>query len=436
MTFNAVVDITGSPQLELDFNGTAKAAACATGTNTTTMVCSYTVPVGDSAPNGIAIAANKLTGGTIYATGSTTTNADLDHAAVPIDAGHKVDGIRPTLVTTGTDAPKTSPDGTQVILTFSETISSFDVNGTTIAVDGATTYQQGATVSLSGRTVTLTLVSPTPTIVSGQTVTVALAFGAVRDAAGNRNLAVAATAVTNVVGTATQGAPDVPQSLSATRGNRQVMLSWVLPSGGSEVTHYEYEQDLSGTWTSTGGTATRYTVTGLTNDQTYRFRVRAVNGAGASAASSSRSATPTATATTPPPPNAAPVFPSAAVTLSFAEHVGDAAIDAAVDIGAPITATDDDNNTLTYTLEGAGQGSLYHQRHRPAPDEGRRDLRLRGAGLLHGDGEGRRRQERHGHDHGDHHAHQRQRPARHSQTRPPRGAWPRTRPRASPSAPP
>ena len=120
MTFSEAVDITAAAQLELDFNGSAKAAACATGTNTTTMACSYTVAVGDSAPNGIAIAANTLTGGTIYATGSTTANADLDHAAVAIDAGHKVDGIRPTLVTTGTEAPTTSTDGTQVILTFSE----------------------------------------------------------------------------------------------------------------------------------------------------------------------------------------------------------------------------------------------------------------------------------------------------------------------------
>ena len=119
VTFDAAVDITGTPQLELDFDGTAKAAACATGTNTTTMACSYTVLVGDEAPNGVAIEANTLTGCTITATGITTLTADLDHSAVLIDAGHKVDGIRPTLVTTGADAPTTSTDGTQVILTFS-----------------------------------------------------------------------------------------------------------------------------------------------------------------------------------------------------------------------------------------------------------------------------------------------------------------------------
>ena len=199
VTFDAAVDITGSPQLELDFDGTAKAAACATGTNTTTMACSYTVVVGDAAPNGIAIAANKLTGGTIYATGSTTLTADLDHGAVAIDAGHKVDGIRPTLVTTGDDAPTTSTDGTQVILTFSEDLSAFDLNKVVITVVGGVPfYQQGATVSRSGRTVTLTLLSSL-TIAAGETVTVQLLNAAVEDAAGNGSLALAATTVINAV---------------------------------------------------------------------------------------------------------------------------------------------------------------------------------------------------------------------------------------------
>ena len=97
--------------------------------------------------------------------------------------------------------------------------------------------------------------------------------------------------------TGTLGAPDVPTGLSATRGNRQVMLSWVLPSGGAEVTDYEYEQDVSGTWISTGGTATSHTVRNLTNGQSYTFKVRAVNSAGAGAASA---ASPSVTPATEP----------------------------------------------------------------------------------------------------------------------------------------
>ena len=489
VTFDAAVDITGSPELELDFDGTAKGASCATGTNTTTMACSYTVGVGDTAPNGVAIAANTLRAGTITATGSTTINADLTHTAIAIDAGHKVDGIRPTLVTTGPDAPTTSTDGTKVILTFSETLlSTLLRTNITIQANGVTATTSAASAAATKVELTLT----TALTDSTATLTVALAADAVEDTATNGILAVAATGVTNAIianeppefssptatrevpentaentnigtalpaatdadndpltytledadaasfdfnattrqlstksgvtydhettssysvtlkadddnggsdtlavtititdveeppgrpaapsvtavdgnptslsvnwtapsntgpdiddydlryregttgawtngppnvsGTSTTisgltestsyqvqvlarnaegespwslpgsgqtgalGAPDVPHSLSATRGNRQVVLSWVQPSGGAEVTGYEYEQDVSGRWISTGSTDTTTTVTGLTNGQSYTFRVRAVNSAGASAASAaSASVTP------------------------------------------------------------------------------------------------------------------------------------------------
>ena len=196
VTFDAAVDITGTPQLELDFDGTAKAAACATGTNTTTMACSYTVVVGDSAPNGVAIAANKLTGGTIYATGSTTITADLDHVLVAIDAGHKVDGIRPTLVTAGDNAPQTSADGTQVIFTINEDVGSVDVSG--IILFSGQSIGAGATASFSGRTVTVTLI-PVFTIQHGQTVTLRLLVAGVRDTVGNGNLSIGVQPVTNKV---------------------------------------------------------------------------------------------------------------------------------------------------------------------------------------------------------------------------------------------
>ena len=110
VTFSEAVDITGAPQLELDFDGAPKTADCAAATNTTTMVCSYTVAENDLAPNGIAIAANKLTrnGGAITLNGAART-AVLTHSAVAIDSGHKVDGVRPTLVTTGKMRPGPRP---------------------------------------------------------------------------------------------------------------------------------------------------------------------------------------------------------------------------------------------------------------------------------------------------------------------------------------
>ena len=190
VTFSAAVDITAAPQLELDFDGSAKAASCATGTNTTTMACEYEVVAGDSAPNGIAIGANKLTGGT-------TTSADLTHVAVAIDVGHKVDGIRPTLVTTGSEAPKTSTDGTKVILTFSEDIGGVSRSDITIQANSVTAATSAA--SVTGTKVELTLTTALTT--TSTNLTVELAADAVKDDAGNGILAVAATAVTNAVGT-------------------------------------------------------------------------------------------------------------------------------------------------------------------------------------------------------------------------------------------
>ena len=91
--------------------------------------------------------------------------------------------------------------------------------------------------------------------------------------------------------------PDAPTGLAATNENAQSTLPWTEPdNGGSPITSYEYQQD-GGAWTSipgSGAGTTSYTVTGLTNEQTYAFAVRAVNAVGESAASASASATPTA----------------------------------------------------------------------------------------------------------------------------------------------
>ena len=323
VTFSAAVDITGTPQLELDFAGTPKAANCTAATNTTTMACRYTVAVNDSAPNGIAIAANKLTlnGGTITATGSTTLNADLDH-------------------------------GTKVILTFSEDIGS--VTPSLITIEGNSVALPTSGDNIVGPTVELTLT--TALTDSAASLTVALAVGAVTDAVSNDNLAVPATSVINAL-----VAPNVPQSLSATPGNRQVMLGWVQPSGGAEVTHYEYEQDGSGTWTSTGGKAPSYTVTGLTNGQTYTFRVRAVNSAGASAASGSRTATPTTTEPEAPTGLSATVSDQEVdlIWTAPASNGGATILRYEYELDLSGTWTSTGGTTTSYTVPGLTNGQSY-----------------------------------------------------------------------------
>ena len=78
-------------------------------------------------------------------------------------------------------------------------------------------------------------------------------------------------------------------------GDQQVTLRWTAPAntGGDPITDYEYEQDGSGSWSSTGSTGTSYTVRNLTNGQTYTFRVRAVYGSNVSGTPSAGSASVT-----------------------------------------------------------------------------------------------------------------------------------------------
>ena len=348
VTFSEAVDITGTPQLELNFDGTAKAAACATGTNTTTMVCEYEVVTNDSAPNGIEIEANKLTGGTIYTTGSTTISADLDHTAVAIDADHKVDGIRPTLVTTGTDAPTTSADGETVLLVFSEAIGAVSHSDITIQANSVTLSTTMA--SVAGTKVEITL--STALTDTTATLTVALAADAIEDAAANGILAVSATTVTNAVTPTPPGQPAAPSVSSVAGSTTSLLVTWTAPTNtGPAIDTYDlqYREGTSGNWTGPQNeTGTSATITGLTANTLYQVQVRATNSDGNSPWS------PSGSGQTNTAGNSAPTFPSSTASRSVDENSP-----AGTDVGAPVTATDIDiGDTLTYTLEGMDASSF------------------------------------------------------------------------------
>ena len=139
--FDLAVAVTGAPRLELDFDGTRKRASCAAhDTDATKLDCTYTVVENDADPDGIEIGRNKLAnrgGSTIKRNLTNGADAVLDHDPQAASATRKVDGVKPTLVTTGADAPKTSTDGTKIILTFSEAIRAGGL-GRTVRVNGAT----------------------------------------------------------------------------------------------------------------------------------------------------------------------------------------------------------------------------------------------------------------------------------------------------------
>ena len=79
--------------------------------------------------------------------------------------------------------------------------------------------------------------------------------------------------------------PGTP-SVTATKGNGQVVLAWSAPSnGGSAILHYNVYQDATNitssvTITGSDGSGWSCTVSGLTNGQSYSFQVSAVNAVG------------------------------------------------------------------------------------------------------------------------------------------------------------
>ena len=93
---------------------------------------------------------------------------------------------------------------------------------------------------------------------------------------------------------------EAPSGLTAIAGDRGIALSWADPSD-SAIGKYQYRVSADGgtTWdpdwsdiSGSGATTTSHTVTGLTNDTTYTFELRAVQGLDTAGASSSVTATP------------------------------------------------------------------------------------------------------------------------------------------------
>jgi hypothetical protein len=97
--------------------------------------------------------------------------------------------------------------------------------------------------------------------------------------------------------------PGVPTSLAASLGNSQITLSWLAPSdtGGISITDYIIEfknNDTDNIWQifndGVSGSLSA-TITGLTNNNSYSFRIKSVNSIGESSYSSTLLATPGAT---------------------------------------------------------------------------------------------------------------------------------------------
>ena len=169
--------------------------------------------------------------------------------------------------------------------------------------------------------------------------------------------------------------PGAPTNLETTSGDRQVTLSWEVPShtGTSAIIRYEYQyRTASGTfgntWTRVTGMGT--TVTGLMGATTYFFRVRAVNTQGGGHPTQV-SVTPYDGPTPEPgaPPGLTPTSGDRQVTLSWeAPSAGASAITryeyqyrtASGTFGNTWTEVSNWENALKVTIDSLIAGTTYH----------------------------------------------------------------------------
>ena len=178
VTFTESVTVSGDPFLTLDFDGVAKQAGYLSVASSGAVVgFSYSILAGDVDEDGIAIAANslKLNGGTIR-NEADTVDAELAHNALPADAGHKVDGVRPTLESRVVDLGE---DPAALVITFSEPLRTNQ--SLTLASFLFVPTNSVTAVEIDGSVLTATLGTA---VAEGGSLTLALA-PSIKDQAGN-----------------------------------------------------------------------------------------------------------------------------------------------------------------------------------------------------------------------------------------------------------
>ena len=192
VTFSETVEVTGTPQLRLEFGGGTRTATYEGGSGTAALVFEYEVADGESDTDGVGVEADSLSGGTIR--DEARNNAELDHDGVAADAGHKVDGVRPRLAASGGAVV----NGTTLTLTYSEPLdrSSTPEEGD-FTVSGGDQARTVSRVVVRGAAVVLTLNAGAEHLEAGIQVSYTPGMNPIRDVPGNQAEGLSREPVTN-----------------------------------------------------------------------------------------------------------------------------------------------------------------------------------------------------------------------------------------------
>ena len=286
VTFSERVTVTGVPELALQVGTVTKQAAYAGGSGTTALTFRYVVADGDTDPNGVSVPAGRIGGGgTIkYLASNDAAPARVSLAAQP---GHRVDGVRPALVSIRAVA-----NGNVLTLTWDKVLDENSVPGwgdnrgfqLWDLVDGWHTpgppRDEITAVSISGAVVTLDLSS---TVQSGDQLVVSYTvpyktYPPLLDTLGNyagNNRAVIAIA-------ASESSNTPPTGLPAISGTAQVGATLtasadaIVDADGLENVQFAWQwiaNDGAADADITGATAATYTLTAADLGNTIKVRV-------------------------------------------------------------------------------------------------------------------------------------------------------------------
>ena len=291
VTFSAAVNIGGSPVFRFSLGnlglGRQVDAAYESGAGSAALVFGYTVVSSDEDDDGIWIGHQGQTLVGTHQTGTitivaTSEAAGIEHAALGVQTGHKVDGSR----TAGNNAPVfADASATREVAENSAVGTSVGAVVTATDADNDTlTYSLEGTDAASfeidsgtGQIKTVTGVTyDHEAAQNSYSVTVKAADGN----GGSDTIAVTID-VTDVAEKSAK--PDKPTLAQVTGSTTSLTATWTKPDldGGPDITGYDVQyREGTGTWTDFAhtGTAVTTTITGLTADTSYQVQVRAKNG--------------------------------------------------------------------------------------------------------------------------------------------------------------